>query len=468
MSSSKRPEEDWISYRKRLLDPVSPSFCAAKWLDATIWLGHGGTASCHLPPAHRIDTDEVLLSPAALHNTTQKKKMRNLMLDGHRPTECDYCWKIEDIKRDNMSDRMFKSAQYGEGAIQAVASAPWDADVVPETLEIAFNRTCNFACSYCNAGFSTSWAKDIQTHGAYQNMISDGAGAFQHDGAWAEPYGKLNEGNPYIAAFWQWWPELSKGLRRLRVTGGEPLMSTDVWKLLDYFSEHKPPIILAINSNLGAKKDLMDRLIARSRDVDKLEIYTSNEAMGEQAEYIRDGMVWSEWTANVERLLTEGSLESLHMMLTINGLCLFSLPSFLDQMVEWKRRFGARRPGWSVNILRFPSFMSPLVLPDNIRHERRDALIEWIGRNEGHPLISDYEFQHLRRLVDYLDTVDTPHAGADDMDKLRRDLKTFHRQYDQRRGKSVGVFPDNLVEWLKAIPDTDLGFKQVLISGSAI
>ena len=43
----------YIKYKKRVIDPISDSFCAAKWLNATIWLGSGMTTSCHHPPAQK-------------------------------------------------------------------------------------------------------------------------------------------------------------------------------------------------------------------------------------------------------------------------------------------------------------------------------------------------------------------------------------------------------------------------------
>ena len=46
-------------FKTRMIDPVSESFCGAKWYNATIWLGHGGTTSCHHPPAHQIDLEEI-------------------------------------------------------------------------------------------------------------------------------------------------------------------------------------------------------------------------------------------------------------------------------------------------------------------------------------------------------------------------------------------------------------------------
>ena len=108
----KKQNETFLDYKKRVIDPISPSFCAAKWNNATIWLGSGTTASCHHPPAHKISIEEIKRNPKALHNTKHKKLMRKQMLDGERPSECEYCWKIEDIKRNNISDRVFKTITY--------------------------------------------------------------------------------------------------------------------------------------------------------------------------------------------------------------------------------------------------------------------------------------------------------------------------------------------------------------------
>ena len=148
-------------YRSRVIDPISDSFCAAKWLNATIWLGHGGTASCHHPPAHNIDKEEIKTNPSAIHNTRHKKKMRQMMLDGTRPKECEYCLKIEDMEKDSdgnrpVSDRTFKTVIYSDEDIERIATADTSDDVNLKTLEIAFDRTCQFACSYCNPAFSTT------------------------------------------------------------------------------------------------------------------------------------------------------------------------------------------------------------------------------------------------------------------------------------------------------------------------
>ena len=77
-----------LEFKHTVLDPLSASFCAAKWYNATIWLGSGQTTSCHHPPAHLIDSDKVSINPRLLHNTDQKKEDRRKMINGERPPGC--------------------------------------------------------------------------------------------------------------------------------------------------------------------------------------------------------------------------------------------------------------------------------------------------------------------------------------------------------------------------------------------
>jgi organic radical activating enzyme len=451
----KKNNESLIEYRNRVVDSVSPSFCAAKWLNATTWLGSGTTASCHHPPAHKIPLEEVRIDVSAIHNTKHKKEMRRMMLAGERPRECEYCWKMEDMGKDAVSDRVFKTIIYEDSDIQKIAQMPWEENVNLKTFEISFDRVCNLACSYCNASFSTTWAKDIKTNGEYKNLVSDGAGAFRQDGSWVEPY-KNDEDNPYIQAFWSWWDSgLAESLEEIRITGGEPLMSGNTWKLFDWFESQDSNMRFAVNSNLIAKKDIVDKLIAKSKNIKDFHLYTSCEAVGAQAEYIRDGLDYNLWKSNLIRIGKEANLKSLHIMMTINSLCLFTITDFLDEVYELKEMSGTKNPNVSLNLLRFPSFQSPLALPDHIKTYCRKNLSNWYATVKDKPLWHEFEKASIERLIDYLDVVDAPHRRTSNKITLWRDFKTFYAQYDQRRNKSIYVFPKILTDWFDSIPDTD-------------
>ena len=457
----KKPEENLQQYRDRVLDSKSKSFCGAKWYNATTWLGSGTTASCHHPPAHKIPIVEVEANPTAIHNTEHKKEMRRMMQNGERPRECEYCWKMEDMGKDAVSDRTFKSIIYTDDELQQAYQADANENTNLKTFEIAFDRVCNLACSYCNASFSTTWAKDINKNGPYENLVSDGAGAFHQNGDWAQPY-KNDEDNPYIQAFWKWWDNgLSDSLQELRVTGGEPLMSGNTWKLFDWFNAQDTNMRFAINSNLIAKDDIIDKLIDKTQGMKHFDLYTSCEAVGAQAEYIRDGLDYELWLKNIKRMLTEGNCNGINIMMTINSLCLFSITEFLDEVYKLKELTQSRTPTVSVNLLRFPSFQSPLALPNHIKDHCHANLSTWWEKRKNDIGWHEFEKASIERLIDYLVTVDAPHRRTSNPVTLWRDFKTFYAQYDKRRGKDINVFPAILTDWINSIPNTDIEIQEL-------
>jgi pyruvate-formate lyase-activating enzyme len=410
------------------------------------------TTSCHHPLPHKVEIADVEANPKALHNTPKKKQEREQMQQGERPRGCEYCWKIEDIGRDNVSDRVYKTVLYSDEDLQNAFQTPANKDVDLQTLEIAFDRTCQFACSYCNPAFSSTWVRDIKQHGPYQGLVSDGRNHFTHPHDTAQLY-TINDVNPYVEAFFKWWEsDLHRTLKELRITGGEPLMSGYTWKLLDWFKENrgKSSTRLAINSNLGMSTEDVVKLLDRAQGV-TLDLYTSNESLTLHAEYIRDGLDWTQWAANMHMLAGSGKLRGLHVMCTVNALCLETLPEFLDYMMQFKKQYGRDYPTFTLNILRFPSFQSPLVLPDNIRQQRGNWLQTWFDTNKDSPLLHQMEINQVQRLIDYLDVVKTPHSDTFDLASLHNDFKKFHEQYDQRRGKDFRKTFPLLASWYDSI-----------------
>jgi len=431
---------------KQMLDSFSTSICLAKWYNATIWLGSGQTTSCHHPLPHAIEERIIKHTPSAIHNTPQKKVEREMMQNNVRPPGCDYCWKLEDMGK--ISDRIYKSVIYEEQDLKNAATQDSTIDVNLKTLEIAFDRTCNFACSYCNPAFSTEWVKDIKQNGPYEHLISDGRNHFTHTHDSAQLF-KPHDENPYVDAFFKWWDsDLSNSLQELRLTGGEPLMSPHTWKLMDWFIDNKSDMQFALNSNLGVRSSKIIQLVDSTHNIDNFHLYTSNESMYGHAEYIRDGLVWRDWLANLYTLLRDGNLKGLHMMCTINALCLETLPQFLDKIIYIKEQYGKDFPTVSINILRFPSFQSPLILPQDILDGYADKLKIWVYDNKDNPLLHQMEINQVDRLIEYISNDNTT---AIDKSELEHDFKQFYSQYDVRRGKDFkSTFP-KLNDWYERL-----------------
>lgn len=233
------------------------------------------------------------------------------------------------------------------------------------------------------------------------------------------------------------------------------MMSPNLWRLLDWIETQgdkmNPNMTLAINSNLGAKQKIIDRFKNKLKKFNRFELYTSCEATFQQAEYIRDGLDYSHWHSNLLHMMVDKVPRAIHNMATINALCLETLPQFLEKIVWFKNAGKVYGPSinFTLNILRFPSFQSPLVLPDELRNKFKSDLEKFLTSNE--KWLEEMEIDHTQRLIDYLDVVKTPHAGAATQEKLQQDFKAFYSQYDKRNGKDFEKTFPIIGEWYRGI-----------------
>lgn len=444
-----------LEEKREKINNVSCSFCTAKWLQTTLYLQNGYNHSCHHPAPHKIPLEEVLADPAALHNSQFKKEQRLKMLMGERPKECDYCWKIEDLGKDYFSDRHYKTADtWAWDRFEEIAKSDPGENVYPSYLEVSFSNACNFACAYCSPEISSKWMEDIKQNGPYPTTHGS------HDLKWLKQVERYpfanNEHNPYVEAFWTWFPDALPHLKVLRVTGGEPTMSKDVWKLFDFLLQNpKKDLEIAVNSNLGVPKHLINRLIEKINQLAesgvKVDIYTSIESVGEQAEYARDGIDYNYWISNVKQVLDK-TKSNVSIMTTVNIL---SLPTFVDfiELVmdlrkEYNLDFAYNRIPLSINYLRWPPHLQCTLLDSSTRSYYADLILQtceqWLKyyRKEKYARIYLEEWDQIQRFCDYLKT-------AEPAIEHRIDFVRYIQEYDKRRNKDfVQVFPEytNLLE----------------------
>ena len=282
----KSPQTIELEDIKHKLDSVSSSMCLAKWLQSSLHLTTGKTHSCYHPPAHSIDKIALSKDPSALHNTTQKKKERALMLQGKRPEGCSYCWNIENSGK-HYSDRHYRSLEpWAKSHFQEVMEKGAHGSIIPSYIEVNFNQACQFKCSYCSPHLSTKWMEEIQEHGSYPTTTPhNDIQALKDKGLWPIP---LKENNPYVEAFWKWWPELYPKLKVFRMTGGEPLIDYNTYRVLNYIKSHPhPDLELAITSNLCPPEKMMNRFhsslkeILHSKKIFRFMLFPSIDTWGE-------------------------------------------------------------------------------------------------------------------------------------------------------------------------------------------
>jgi len=442
---------------KNELSKVGCGFCLAKWTQVTMHLHNGMTHSCHHPVPHKVPLEELENNPKALHNTLFKKQKRKEMLEGKRPDECNYCWNVEDTSN-SFSDRIFKSTEtWSLPYLEEVKNSKWDDDYNPKYVEVSFSNTCNFKCSYCGPMFSSKWVEEIERHGAYPTSTNF------NDLRWVKdsnqlPY-KQTEYNPYIEAFWKWWPDLYNDLHTFRITGGEPLLSKDTWKLLEFIAETSTPnrnLNLSINTNLGVPKYLVERFVKLAKKiiddgrVNEFIIFTSCESFGEQAEYIRTGLDFKLFSENVEYILSELPKVTVNVMATFNALSVFGYDKLIDYIFDLKRKYKNNERYWisavqlDTSYLRWPPHMSVKILTDEqkelILKSATKALYygikEFTHDNYG---FSNVEIQKIKRLYDYA----TSNDDSFDVEKNRKDFIKYVNEHDKRRDTNfLQTFPE--------------------------
>ncbi len=450
---------------KEELDKVSPSFCAAKWLQVTLRLQNGHNHSCHHPKAHKISPQEIALNPSALHNTDFKKQQRKLMLEGSRPPECSYCWKVEDLPGSHSSDRHFKSGDYwAKDKLTEIAQQPWDQNVIPTYLEVSFSNVCNFKCAYCYPDVSSKWMSEIEQYGPYPtSSIFGSLRHIQKEGLMPLPENQ----NPYLDAFWKWIPEIINHLHVLRVTGGEPLLSKDCIRLMEFVDQNpNPKLNFSLNSNLGVPSVLVQKVVdkmtalIKNQKIRSGQIFTSLDTWGSQAEYIRFGLDLELWKKNLDICLLNSQRLQIVIMITFNALSVFKFKDFLQFILE-KRKIHGISPLVDISILHEPPFLNLLVLKPEHKALVQESLM-FMKNNSSKKVENgflDFEISKLERISEYLKTELPP----SELTLRRIDFVNYFQEYDRRKKTNfLECFPEMtevFAEWQKLKSEQKLSEK---------
>lgn len=453
--------QDRLNRINKELAKVSPTYCVAKWQQVTIHLATGQTHSCHHPATHKIPLAEIAVNPSALHNTNFKKQQRKLMLEGERPAECDYCWRVEDAPGESYSDRIKKSAdnQWAEPFIESSAKMPWDADVVPSYVEVSFSNACNFGCAYCSPEISSTLMQTAKRHGPL--VLSRNT---EQDLTWLASVDRIpilaRDPNPYIDAWWKWWPTLYPQLKVFRITGGEPLMSKETFRTLDWIIEHpNPELDLAINTNLGVDQETLDNFFAKCQEikekglVKRLQIFTSCDTWGEQAEYIRQGLDYKKWYYNLWNLSLRYPGLDITIMCTFNILSIPRFKNFLNDILAIRHAAttlskvnGIRGVNLDFPYLRHPRYLSALIADEHLIQVLSN-IVNWAEKNTATFTDVDYhngfyphEIDNLKRLLNVMKA-----ENSDDIKNIiaRHDFYLYINQHDIRNNtKFISTFPE--------------------------
>jgi organic radical activating enzyme len=435
---------------------LGPSMCLAKWKQVSLHLPTGLNNSCYHPPLHQIDASLLTDNPSALHNTPHKKEQRKIMLKQERPAECSYCWAMED--NDKLSDRHYRSGEpWAAKDFDSIMNSTGDEDVTPSYVEVNFNHVCNLACSYCSPQFSSTWQAEVDKHGGYPTSTTHNDPS--HFTGRNKPI-PVSHHNPYVDAFWDWWPTLYPELEHFRMTGGEPMLDKNTYRVFDYvLANPKPNLHLNVTSNFSVDEKSWQRYkgyvkeLCEGEKIEHFMQYISVDSWGEQAEYIRHGLDFKLLWDRVDQFLTEiPGRNSITFIVTMNNLSVTGLDKLFSGIVDLRSRYSKtyQRIWFDTPVLRQPRWQSLQILPESYVAQL-EKLLTWMKtkieteatRFQG---FKDYEIARLDRDIAWMRS--GQQLDSKYIKQQKADFYKFFNEHDQRRGTDfLKTFPEMTAWW---------------------
>ena len=441
----------FMNSAEQIRHDLGPALCLAKWKQVSFHLPTGLNNSCYHPPLHQISVED-LKRTGGLHNTDYKKSQRKLMLSGQRPAECQYCWNMEDLGE--LSDRHYRSGEpWASVDFEKIRNSTGDEnDVIPSYVEVNFNHACNLKCSYCSPQFSSSWADEVARDGAYptSNPHNDPS----HFTGNRRPI-PAREVNPYVDAFWEWWPTLYPQLKHFRMTGGEPLMDKNTYRVFDYvLALPKPDLHLNVTSNFSVEDALFEKYLNYVKRLCNTQIehfmqYVSlDSGNGFQAEYIRHGMSADRVVTNVNQYLHKvPNRNSLTFIITMNNLSVTGFREYMEWILRLRENYSKtyQRVWFDTPVLRQPAWQSLQILPESYA-VKLEQCADWMATQvtaDGLHGFRDYEVQRLRRDIAWM-----REGQKQNNDPAKADFYRFFSEHDRRRGTNfLRTFPEMKAWW---------------------
>ena len=443
----------FLNSAEQMAENLGPALCLAKWKQVSLHLPTGLNNSCYHPPLHKIPVENLAANPGSLHNTPHKKAQRVMMLRNEKPEECQYCWNME--AENKLSDRHYRSGEpWAAVDFEKIQNSTGEEnDVIPSYVEVNFNNVCNLMCSYCSPQFSSSWQQEVDRSGGYPTArVHNDPGHFGGD----RRVIPAREHNPYVDAFWAWWPTLYPELIHFRMTGGEPLLDKNTYRVFDHvLANPSPKLHLNVTSNFSVDEKSWQKYLSYVKQlcdgrIEHFMQYVSLDGWGTQAEYMRHGLDFNLLWDRVNQFLTEvPSYNSLTFIVTMNNLSVPSLENLFAGILGLRNTYSKtyQRVWFDTPVLREPAWQSLQILPEAYA-DRLEHLWAWMIRQSETPEdpfhgFKDYEIARLDRDIAWM------RAGQkQDHAQARADFYRFFSEHDRRRGTDfLKTFPEMRAWW---------------------
>ena len=322
------------------------------WMHLATHPNGGASLCCRSNHTHAIswakksDTQSLVMldndSVTDIMNSNKFIEVRQSMIDGKRPVECEGCWQDED--KGIKSKRQYENERWKHIIPMLEKSAKLQ-NIDLRYVELRLGNICNNACLTCNSYSSSKWYPD-------EKKIAKVLPWFElralENFKWFE-----KEGFYYDLA------EHSQSVEEIYINGGEPTL------IKAHFEYLKHLIILGVAENVHLvyslnMMDIPDNLIELWKEFKQVTVNASIDDLYERNYYIRYPTKWEETVASIDKLNQLPNV-NWHVTQTVSLFNVYNLHEFST----WLKDNYNKDPHH--NYVLYPDYLSLAVLPDDIK-----------------------------------------------------------------------------------------------------
>lgn len=358
------------------------NFCIIPWIHLN-FEPNGKVVPCCLTSHHNYFSGDLNKQTIEqVWNSDNMKELRKQFLNNEEPEICATCFDRERVTGE--SARVYHNRDYKK-IIKIVPEITLPDGSVPDMKlkywDFRFSNLCNFKCRSCGPRYSSAWVPDAKK-----------LGFTDQEKVWSIE----NVGN---TSNYDFLKDQVHNVERIYFAGGEPLMMPEHWQTLDMLVENKRfDVRICYNTNASiltyGGKNVLDYW--KLWDESKMEVWPSIDEIGERAELIRSGTVWSKVENNLRQIT---ALDNVWIRpgITVGAWNVRRIPNIVNHLIDIgviKKKYEYKN--FFLNILQYPREYHVQILPDDYRKQTLDELKAFIeNHNKKYKTTIDHLFVHI-------------------------------------------------------------------------
>lgn len=377
------------------MEKVSSSFCVLPWIHLATHPNGGASLCCRSNHTNAISWakkskthDLVMLDNDQISDIMNSEKfieVRQAMLNGERPIECEGCWADED--KGIKSKRQYENERWQHIIPKLEDNAKLE-NLSLIYVELRLGNVCNNACLTCNSYSSSKWYPD-------ERKIAKDLKWFKlrpmENYKWFEK-----------PEFYQDLANNSNGVEEIYINGGEPTL------IKQHFEYLKQLVVMDVAKNVHLvyslnMMDIPDNLVDLWKYFKKVTVNASIDDYADRNFYIRYPTKWEETVTSIEKLQRAPNIE-WHVTQTVSILNVYNL----NELNRWLNKNYNKTPYH--NYVLYPDYLSLASLPDFAKEELRsmyaDKLPDYQRRDLFAKLNVNYDAELNKKAKEFLDAVD--------------------------------------------------------------